>query len=158
MKPTLPLQFSLPHAGKDQIPHSPGTEDSQMLGVCPGEGGASLYHQWSIKKKKSKDRAWIKWPYEKINIFLRQQRNPTESFQFQDVSKQPSNIYSVNVTKPKSPAQAVKVMTIINLRVWKTLVHNYQFTKLLSVQKITSNFHHVVSMLCSPQLEIKGHL
>lgn len=41
-KLTLQVQFSPPHAGKGQIPHSPGTEDSQMPGVCPGEGGASL--------------------------------------------------------------------------------------------------------------------
>ena len=26
---TLPVQFSPPHAGKGQIPHSPGTDDSQ---------------------------------------------------------------------------------------------------------------------------------
>ena len=36
---TLPVQFSPPHAGKGQIPHSPGTEDSQMPGLCPGWGG-----------------------------------------------------------------------------------------------------------------------
>ena len=33
---TLPVQFSPPHAGNGQIPHSPGTEDSQMPGLCPG--------------------------------------------------------------------------------------------------------------------------
>ena len=36
---TLPVQFSPPHTGKGQIPHSPGTEDSQMPRVCPGRGG-----------------------------------------------------------------------------------------------------------------------
>lgn len=42
-------------------------------------------------------------------------------------------------------------------QLWKNLVH--QFTKILSVQKITGNFHpFVVSMLCCPQLEIQGHL
>ena len=35
---TLPVQFSPPHAGKGQIPHSPGTEDSQMPVVCSGGG------------------------------------------------------------------------------------------------------------------------
>lgn len=51
---TLQVQFSPPHAGKGQIPHSPGTGDSQMPGVCPGEEGASLYHQWRIKKQTAK--------------------------------------------------------------------------------------------------------
>ena len=35
---TLPVQFSPPHAGKGQIPHSPGTEDSQMPGLARGGG------------------------------------------------------------------------------------------------------------------------
>ena len=35
---TLPVQFSSPHAGKGQIPHTLGTKDSQMPGVCPGLG------------------------------------------------------------------------------------------------------------------------
>ena len=30
------------HAGKGQIPHSPGTEDSQIPGVCSGVGGGGM--------------------------------------------------------------------------------------------------------------------
>ena len=36
---TLPVQVSPPHAGKGQIPHSLGTEDSQLPGVCTGGWG-----------------------------------------------------------------------------------------------------------------------
>ena len=35
---TLPVQFSPPHAGKGQIPHSPGTDDSQIP-VFARQGG-----------------------------------------------------------------------------------------------------------------------
>ena len=35
---TLLVQFSPPHPGKGQIPHSPGTRSSQMPAVCPGGG------------------------------------------------------------------------------------------------------------------------
>ena len=39
---TLPVQFSPPHAGKGQIPHTPGTEDSQMPVVFPGGGDVEV--------------------------------------------------------------------------------------------------------------------
>ena len=50
---TLPVQFSPPYPGKvkfvgregliRQTPHSPGTENSQMPGVCPGGGGGGCW-------------------------------------------------------------------------------------------------------------------
>ena len=36
---TLPVQFWPLPAWSGEIPHSPGTEDRQMPGVCPGGGG-----------------------------------------------------------------------------------------------------------------------
>ena len=38
LKPDSSGSISQPHAGKGQIPHSPGTEDSQMPVVFPGGG------------------------------------------------------------------------------------------------------------------------
>ena len=42
---TPPRQGQIPHPREGlirQIPHSPGTENSQMPGVCPGGGGGML--------------------------------------------------------------------------------------------------------------------
>ena len=38
LKPSTSSSIFPTHAGKGQIPHSQGTEDSQLPVVCPGEG------------------------------------------------------------------------------------------------------------------------